>query len=130
MGAQKWPPNPQTLVAPRRSRVAPRARAWPGGPEMAPQTPKRSSRPGEAGSLLGRARGLGAQKWPPNPQTLVAPRQSRVAPRARAWPGGPEMAPNPQTLVAPRRSRVAPRARAWPGGPEMAPKPQGGSERP
>src|SRR6266446_7839676 len=54
-----------------------------GGPEMAPHTPQRSSRPGEAVARL-------------DPHTLVAPRRSRGAPR-------------PATLVAPRRSRGAPR---------------------
>ena len=34
MGATKWPPDPM------------------GGPDMAPQTPQRSSRPGKAVALL------------------------------------------------------------------------------
>src|SRR5207248_455132 len=37
MGAPKWPPNPHTFVAPRRSRGAPRSPA--SGPELAPQPP-------------------------------------------------------------------------------------------
>jgi len=61
-----------------------------GAPEMAPHTPRRSSRPGEP--------------WRASTPTLVAPRRSRGAPR-------------PPTLVAPRRSRGAlrPRRSSRPG---------------
>src|SRR5919204_2731541 len=55
--APKWSPSPPTLVAPRRSRGAPRSHA--SGPEMAPQTPQRSSRPGGAVALLDDAATVG-----------------------------------------------------------------------
>jgi hypothetical protein len=38
-----------------------------GGPEMAPQTPQHSSRPGGAVALLDLAPRAWAPKWPPNP---------------------------------------------------------------
>src|SRR5712692_10412087 len=43
-----------------------------------PQTPQRSSRPGEAGAVL---EIRGPPDRPPNPPTLVTPRRSRDAPR-------------------------------------------------
>src|SRR3989449_10450709 len=64
------PHPPQPLVAPRRSRGAPRpptARRAPATPWRA-STPHRSSRPGEAVARL-------------DPRPLVAPRRSRGAPR-------------------------------------------------
>src|SRR5437660_4031546 len=86
------------------------------GPRDGPQTPRRSSRPGEAVALLDRCTsrapvGLhGGPEMAPNPQTFAAPRRSRGASlewltscRASRWP------PRPPTLVAPRRSRGAPR---------------------
>src|SRR5216117_3973533 len=65
-GHEMAPQTPQPLVAPRRSRGAPRP-------------PNRSSRPGEAVARL-------------DPQPLVAPRRSRGAPRpphARRAPAKP-----------------------------------------
>src|SRR5947209_4024176 len=54
MGARKWPPSPQTLGPPRRSRGGPRhpaRRKWPptkdGGPEMAPKPPNARAAPAE-----------------------------------------------------------------------------------
>ena len=74
-----------------------------GGPEMAPQTPQPSERPGEAVPLL----------W-------IAPAR-----------GGPDMAPQtPPAFGASRRSRAAPLDRASPWGPEMAPQTPQPSERP
>src|SRR2546425_4754350 len=69
-GPEMAPHTPQPLVAPRRSRGAPRpptARRAPAKPWRA-STPNRSSRPGEAVARL-------------DPQPLVAPRRSRGAPR-------------------------------------------------
>src|SRR5262245_626263 len=61
-----------------------------GGPDMAPQTPQRSSRPGAAGALL---YSTGAPTWPPNPRTLLTPRRSRGA---RLFDvGAPTWPPNP-----------------------------------
>src|SRR5438445_6403276 len=39
VGAPTWPPHPPTLVAPRRSRGAPRSRVRRGGPHMGPPPP-------------------------------------------------------------------------------------------
>src|SRR5216117_4417390 len=100
-GHEMAPQTPQPLVAPRRSRGAPRP-------------PNRSSRPGEAVARL-------------DPRALVAPRRSRGAPRpphARRAPAKPWRAStptrssrageavarlDPHTLGAPRRSRGTPR---------------------
>src|SRR5437867_5864492 len=103
MGAPTWPPYPQTLVAPRMNRGAPRSRAC----------------------------RMGAPTWPPYPQTLVAPRMNRGAPRSRACRmGAPTWPPYPQPLVAPRMNRGAPRSRAcrmgaptWPPYPQRSPRP-------
>src|SRR5213078_4106494 len=105
-----------TFVAPRRSRGAPRSPA--SGPELAPQTPTRSSRPGAAVARLGHPRA--APNWPPKPPHVRrAPAQPWRASVTRERPRtGP---PNPHTFVAPRRSRGAPRSPA--SGPELAPKP-------
>ena len=54
-----------------------------GGPEMAPQTPQRSERPGTAGALLDTARGCGADPERQPPQRSEALRRSRGAPRPR-----------------------------------------------
>src|SRR5213594_2058260 len=48
MGAPTWPPYPQTLVAPRMNRGAPRSRACRMGAPTWPPYPQRSPRPGEA----------------------------------------------------------------------------------
>src|SRR5207247_9707251 len=53
-----------------------------GGPEMAPHTPQRSARPGEARARLDCPRA--APKWPPTPPT---------APPAPAKPGRPSISP-------------------------------------
>src|SRR5262245_63274672 len=104
MGPRDGPPNPPAFGAPRRSRVAPRDRARRWGPEMAPQTPRRSARSGGAVSRLEIARGDGAPRWPAKPPAFGALRRSRVAPRDRARRWGPEMAPpNPPAFGAPRR---------------------------
>src|SRR5918996_4693079 len=63
-GAPSWPPNPPTLVAPRRSRPAPRYPAPPWGARHGPQTPQLSSRPGAAGPLLVIPLLHGAPTWP------------------------------------------------------------------
>src|SRR5215470_17747229 len=88
-----------------------------GGLDGPPKPPLRSSRPGEAATLLDLAPGdMGRPRRAPQaPLTLVASRRSRDAPRSRARRhGGPSTGPpNPPTLVAPRRSRDAPRVRAF-----------------
>src|SRR5256885_5380249 len=69
-GPEMAPHTPHPLVAPRRSRGAPRpptARRAPATPWRA-SPPTRSSRPGEAVARL-------------DPHPLVAPRRSRGAPR-------------------------------------------------
>ncbi len=104
--APRWPPNPHTFVAPRRSRGAPLvcARA---GPRDGPQTPTRSSPPGEAGVLLWCAREQGPEMAPKPPHVRRPPAKPGCSSgvresRAPRWP------PNPHTFVAPRRSRGAP----------------------
>src|SRR6267142_2822171 len=52
---------------------------------------------------------MGAPKWPPYPPFLLAPRQSRGAPRASSQLMGAPTSP-PPFLLAPRQSRGAPRA--------------------
>src|SRR5439155_17488654 len=83
-GPRNGPHTPQPLVAPQRSRGAPR-----------PPT------------LVAPRRSRGA----PRPPALVAPRRSRGAPRPPALvaPRRSRGAPRPPALVAPRRSRGAPR---------------------
>src|SRR6476660_8993592 len=64
MGASTWPPNPRSLVAPRRRRGAPRSYAFAGaptspfhldgGPDMAPK-PRALVTPRGPGALLGSA---------------------------------------------------------------------------
>src|SRR5258708_34739025 len=76
MGAPRWPPNPPSLVAPRRSRGAPRSQSQVMGPRDGPQTPLRSSRPGGAVARLDHSRD-GAPRWP-NPANV------RIAP-AKPW---------------------------------------------
>src|SRR2546429_4761750 len=90
-GSPRWPPTPPSVrsapAKPGRSSTLPDARTRPGGavaylgadtgcliflrgePEMAPHTPQRSERPGEAGSLLY------------TPRRSDAPRRSRGVPR-------------------------------------------------
>ena len=74
-----------------------------GGPEMAPQLPQRSSRPGGAVARLDLAPGHGGPRdGPPNPPALVAPRRSRGgASISRQDMGGPEMAQTPQRSSRP-----------------------------
>src|SRR3989440_5230848 len=107
-----------------------------GGPDMAPHTPQRSERPGKPVALLDHA--PSARRAPGNPwrssitrPALVAPRETRGAPRSRAQrssrPGKPvallDHAPSARrapgnpwrssitrpALVAPRETRGAPR---------------------
>src|SRR5438876_1040372 len=63
------------------------------GPRNGPH-PQRSSRLGEAAARLDHRRRCGAPQWPLH------------------LTGGPEMAPTPPTLVAPRETRGAPRCPA------------------
>src|SRR5438445_4606530 len=63
MGAPRWPPNPQTFAAPRRSR----------------------------GASLEWLTSCRASRWPPRPPTLVAPRRSRGAPRPCGFLLEPEL---------------------------------------
>src|SRR5712664_953210 len=67
-GAPRWPPNPPSLVAPRRRRGAPRSQSQVMGPRDGPQTPLRSSRPGGAVARLDHSRD-GAPRWP-NPANV------------------------------------------------------------
>src|SRR2546425_5536375 len=79
-GPRHGPPNPPTLGTSRRSRDAPRSRVTRWGPDMAPQTPERSKRPGTAVPLLCQRAlqlNMGAPTWPPTP------------PNARGTPGNP-----------------------------------------
>src|SRR5919109_67288 len=62
-----------------------RASVIDGGPDMAPKPPIARKRPGGAGALLGHARA--APTWPPNPQSLGAPRGTRGAPRSQGVDG-------------------------------------------
>src|SRR5213079_3127960 len=64
-----------------------------GGPEMAPQTPQRSSRPGGAVARLDLARVPGAPRWPPKPPN------ARHAP-AEPWRASISRTPGPPLRVA------------------------------
>jgi hypothetical protein len=77
-----------------------------GGPDIAPQTPQRSDRPGAAVTLLDFPRATGPRYRPPNPPTLGPPRRSRDAPRFPASHGAPISPPKPPN------ARTAP-AEAW-----------------
>src|SRR5438105_3276618 len=111
MGAPTWPPSPHTFAAPRRSRgaslewltswgaptwppsphtfAAPRRRPWRcsgvvnvvRGPRHGPQTPKRSSRPGEAVALLDHPRSISPSRR--RGMILVAANPYRGATRPR-----------------------------------------------
>src|SRR2546427_7692970 len=133
-GPEMAPHTPQPLVAPRRSRGAPRspnARRAPAKPwrastptaRRAPVKPWRASTP--------TARRAPAKPWRAStPQPLVAPRRSRGAPRytdRSSRPGEAVARLDPRPLVAPRRSRGAPRpphARRAPAKPWRAPLPR------
>src|SRR3989442_8856819 len=112
-GPEMAPQTPQPLVAPRRSRGAPRP-------------PTRSGRPGEAVAPLdtptGSARDAGPRNGPPDPPT------------ARRAPAKPWRASTPHTLGAPRRSRGTPRysdrLRERCGAPKWPPRPPNRSSRP
>src|SRR5207247_2936504 len=82
-----------------------------GGPEMAPHTPQRSARPGEARARLDCPRA--APKWPPPPPAPGAPRRSHGAPRlpAARLQTAPPPPPGPP---APPARRGAPRPPARP----------------
>src|ERR671924_254403 len=56
IGGPDMAPKPPTFVAPRRSRGAPRSRAWASGAPIWPQNSQRSSRPGGGVALLDHAR--------------------------------------------------------------------------
>jgi hypothetical protein len=108
-GQRNGPQTPPMLVAPRRSRGAPRYCAS-AGPRNGSQTPnaRRASAQPWRSSIL---RECGAPKWPPNPPMLVAPRRSRGEPRLTA---GDVRSPRPirqppDARRAPWRSRGAPR---------------------
>src|SRR6058998_3566175 len=98
-GPEMAPQTPQPLVAPRRSRGAPRPHTL-----VAPRRSRGAPRPH---TLVAPRRSRGA----PRPHTLVAPRRSRGAPRPHTLvaPRRSRGAPRPHTLVAPRRSRGTPR---------------------
>src|SRR5919106_1302508 len=88
------------------------------GARYGPQPPTRSSRPGQAVTLLGHPPTPGGPDMAPTPHTFVASRPSRDAPRSPAHSGGPRDGPqNPHTFVASRLSRDAPRSPAHSGGP-------------
>src|SRR2546426_1683915 len=98
-GPEMAPQPPHPLVAPRRSRGAPRPH-----PLVAPRRSRGAPRPQP---LVAPRRSRGA----PRPQPLVAPRRSRGAPRPQPLvaPRRSRGAPRPHTLGAPRRSRGTPR---------------------
>src|SRR6202171_5945158 len=75
MGAPKWPPKPPNVRrAPAKPVRASITVLGDGGPEMAPQTPQRSSRPGKAGARLDhRFRRWGPRNGPPNPRRSARP---------------------------------------------------------
>src|SRR5215468_4993195 len=114
--APKWPPTPPTLVAPRRSRGAPRFTrvSLHGRPRNGPPPPQPSSRLGGAVAPLGPRAGAYNTSpqmayHPPNARRASAePWRSSVHARELTWEA-PKWPPTPPTLVAPRRSRGAPR---------------------
>src|SRR5437667_2580001 len=114
-GPEMAPQTPHPLVAPRRSRGAPRPH-----PLVAPRRSRGAPRPHP---LVAPRRSRGA----PRPHTLVAPRRSRGAPRPHTLvaPRRSRGAPRPHTLVAPRRSRGAPRPHTL-----VAPRRSRGAPRP
>src|SRR2546422_9913338 len=94
-----------------------------GGPEMAPQTPQRSARPGTAVTRLDHALLDGPRNGPQTPQRSARP-GAAVTRLDHALLDGPRHGPpNPPTLGTARRSRDAPRSRVTRWGPEMAPQP-------
>src|SRR6267143_6230832 len=83
MGAPKWPPYPPFLLAPRQSRGAPRASSQVmGAPTSPPISPRAPAKPWRASSIVA---AHGGPDIPP--PFLLAPRQSRGAPRSTAGDG-------------------------------------------
>src|SRR3989442_10488147 len=114
-GAPTWPPNPRTFEAARHSRAASlsaRISVEHGGPDMAPQTPERSARPGAAVTRLDHAVLDRPRQCPPNPPTLRPARRSRAAPPSRRTPGAPARPPPPPP---------PPHRPAWPWPPPAPP---------
>src|SRR5262245_51480400 len=108
-----------------------------GGPEMAPQTPPRSARPGGAVSRLEIARGDGAPRWPP--QSLRSGLWSLRAPAPQALQfsgtrvtalggiGGSGGAPSDVTESYRSRGAARPAARADRAAGGSAPRPAPGA---
>src|SRR5881397_3675093 len=95
-----------------------------GGPDMAPQTPQCSARPGEAVTRLDHALLEWARTWPPKPPNVrhvpAKPLRASITPYSK----GPRHGrPNPPTLGTSRHSRDAPRSRVTRMGPDMAAQP-------
>src|SRR5438067_5999333 len=93
MGPRDGPPNPPSRVAPRRSRGAPRSESQVMGPRDAPQTPHRSSRPGGAVARLDSNGGPDMAPKPP-----IARRAPAEPWRASIQLGAPTWPPDPLTL--------------------------------
>src|SRR5918996_4702752 len=117
-------PMPHTLVAPRRSRGAPRytRSAW--GPRPWPHAPYARRAPAQPWRASLHPLGLGAPTLAPCPIRSSRPGAAVARLVTPARPGGPDLGPMPHTLVAPRRSRGAPRytrsacgPRPWPHAP-------------
>src|SRR5919109_771814 len=84
-----------------------------GGPEMAPQTPQRSERPGGAVALLYHAiRTWGPETAPKSPSVRSAPAEPWRSLNTRFELGAPKWPPKSPTFGAPRVNRGAPRSRA------------------
>src|SRR2546422_39319 len=107
-----------------------------GGPDMAPQTPQRSARPGAAVTRLDHALLDGPRKGPQTPERPKRPGTAVPLLCQRAFQlnmGAPTWPPNPQTFEAARHSRAASlsaRISVDHGGPDMAPQPPQRSARP
>src|SRR5919106_1544292 len=96
------------------------------GARYGPQPPTRSSRPGQAVTLLGHPPTPGGPDMAPSPHTFVASRPSLDAPRSPAHSGGPRDGPQPPTRSSrPGQAVTLLGHPLTPGGPEMAPNRHG-----
>src|SRR2546425_669085 len=135
MGAPKWPPNPQTFEAARHSRAASlsaRISVDHGGPDMAPQPPQRSARPGPAVTRLDHALLDGPRNGPQTPKRSKRRGTAGplLCPRALQLDlGGPTWPPNPQTFEAARHSRAASLSARTSMGPRNGPLGERGGPR-